>query len=87
MNVQTSTALKNDYQGVSALAHRSGEPVFITENGVTDLVILSKEAYEEREKMFSLRESIFEGEASRIAGEATYSVDEIRMMLDKKYNG
>jgi len=33
---------------IAALCHQTGEPVFITKNGYSDLVIMSVEAYERR---------------------------------------
>ena len=50
MNLKPSTALRNEYQQVATLAKASGEPIIITNKGEADLVLLSVEAYEEREK-------------------------------------
>ena len=49
MQIKASTALRNEYPKISELAHASGEPVFITNKGEADLVVLSIEAFEERE--------------------------------------
>lgn len=85
MNLKPSTALRNDYQKIATLAKASGEPVFITNKGEADLVVLSMEAYEEREKMLDHRASILEAEFSRLAGAPTYTVDEVRARLEEKY--
>ena len=85
MNLKPSTALRNEYQQVATLAKASGEPVIITNKGEADLVLLSVEAYEEREKMLDHRASILEAEFSRLAGAATYSVEEVRSRLKEKY--
>ena len=50
MNLKPSTALRNEYQQAATLAKSSGEPIIITNKGEADLVLLSVEAYEEREK-------------------------------------
>ena len=55
MNLKPSTALRNEYQQVATLAKASGEPIIITNKGEADLVLLSVEAYEEREKMLESR--------------------------------
>lgn len=87
MNLKPSTALRNDYPQISALAKATGEPIYITNKGEADLVILSMEAFEEREKMLEHRASILEAEFSRLAGAPTFSVDEVRARLEGKYTG
>lgn len=46
---------------------------------------MSVDAFEEREQMLKHRAAILEAEFSRINGDPTYSVDEIRQMLKEKY--
>lgn len=86
MNLKPSTALRNDYQQIATLAKASGEPIIITNKGEADLVILSVEAYEEREKMLEHRASILEAEFSRLAGAPSLSIDEVRARLEEKYS-
>ena len=85
MNLKSSTTLRNDYQQVAALARASGEPVVITERGEADLVLLSIEAYEEREKMLAHRAGILEAEEERLSGAPTLSIEEVRTRLAEKY--
>ena len=40
-NLKPSTALRNDYQQIAALAKATGEPIYITNKGEADLVVLS----------------------------------------------
>lgn len=86
MQLKPSTTLRNDYQQISTLAKASGEPIFITNKGEADLVVLSMEAYEEREKMLAHRASILEAEFSRLSGAPTYSVEEVRARLKEKFD-
>ena len=85
MNLKPSTALRNDYQQIATLAKASGEPIIITNKGEADLIVMSVEAYEEREKMLAHRASILEAEFSRLSGAPTLSVDEVRNRLAEKY--
>lgn len=85
MNLKPSTALRNDYQNISALAKATGEPIIITNKGEADLVVQSVEAYEERTKMLNHRASILEAELSRLSGAETFTTDEIRDRLKEKY--
>lgn len=85
MNLKPSTALRNEYQQIAALAKASGEPIIITNKGEADLIVLSVEAYEERERMLEHRASVLEAEFSRLSGAPTLSVDEVRSRLAEKY--
>lgn len=86
MQIKPSTALRNDYGVISSLAHQSGEPIYITKNGEGDIVVMSVEAFESREKQLSHRSKVLEAELSRLTGEPTYSVAEIRAQLKERYD-
>ena len=38
--------LRNNYNEISKICHETKEPIYITKNGSSDLVILSNEVYE-----------------------------------------
>ena len=44
--IRPSSDLRNKYNEISGFCHAYDEPVYITKNGVGDLVVLSNEAYE-----------------------------------------
>lgn len=87
MIIKPSTALRNDYQSLSAMVKETAEPIYITKNGEGDMVILSIEAYERREEMLKLRERLLYSEAERISGARTYSEEEVLQMLKGRVMG
>lgn len=86
MQIKSSTSLRNEYGTISSLAHLTEEPIYITKNGEGDIVVMSVEAFEAREKMLSHRAKVLEAEFSRLNGEPTYSVEDVRNRLKEKYN-
>ena len=86
MKIKSSTVLRNGYNTISTLAHENQEPIYITKNGEGDVVLMSVDAFENREQVLKHRAAILEAEFSRLNGEPTYSVDEIRKMLKEKYH-
>lgn len=86
MIIKASTALRNDYAGISNLAKETNEPIYITKNGDGDLVVMNMEAFEKREQMLELRERVLKAEQERIEGQPTMSVAEARRRLRERAN-
>ncbi len=86
VHIKSSTALRNDYGTISNLAHKTAEPIYITKNGEGDIVVMSIDAFEQREKMLEQRAKVLEAEFSRLSGEPTYTVEEVRNRLKEKYS-
>ena len=86
MIIKASTALRNDYAGISNLAKETNEPIYIAKNGDGDLVVMNIEAFEKREQMLELREKVLKAEQERIEGQPTMSVAEARRRLRERAN-
>ena len=85
MIIKPSTLLRNDYCKVSNMVRESAEPVYITRNGEGDTVIMSIEAFEEREQKLRHRAEILEAELNSLKGAKSYTKEEVRMHLNEKY--
>lgn len=85
MQIRPSSALRNEYTEISALAKVSGEPIFITNKGEDDGVFMSMAAYEEREKMFRHRDMIYAAEMSRMSGEPVYTPEEVDKKIEELF--
>lgn len=86
MIIKASAALRNDYTSISNMAKETKEPIYITKNGEGDLVLMSIDAFEKREKRLQLRAKILQAEQERIEGAETLSVSQARKRLRERVN-
>ncbi|MCL1808248.1 MAG: type II toxin-antitoxin system Phd/YefM family antitoxin [Clostridiales bacterium] len=81
LNIRPSAAIRKNYNEISELCKRTGEPVYLTKNGNGDLVVIDIEAFSKRESMLRLRESLLRAEEGRALGKQGYSIDEVTQMM------
>ncbi|KKM11606.1 prevent-host-death protein [Clostridiales bacterium PH28_bin88] len=62
-NIRPISDLRNKANEISEFCHREREPVFITRNGVGDMVVMSIEAYERQQALIELYGKLLEAEA------------------------
>ena len=72
---------------ISELAHKKQEPIFITKNGYSDLVVMSAELYERFAQINKIDKAIFEAEAEVNDGAEPIALDSAMERLNKKYHG
>ena len=70
---------------ISEVAHSTQEPVFVTKNGYSDLVIMSAERYEKMAQNSRIDQAIFEAESEVERGAKPISLESARKQLDAKY--
>ena len=73
--------LRNKTQEISDLCHKSDEPVFITKNGVGDMVVMSLAAWEREQARIELYRLLEEAEADR--GASGTSLKALRKRLKR----
>lgn len=74
-------SIRQNYNEISELCKKSGEPVYLTKNGEGDLVVMDIASFERREKMLKLREELLAVEEDRLHGEKGYSVSDVSEMM------
>ena len=67
-NIRPISDLRNNSNEISEFCRTSREPVFITKNGVGDMVVMSIEMYERQQAQFDLYGKLAEAEAEITAG-------------------
>lgn len=76
-NIRPISDLRNNANEISEFCRREREPVFITKNGVGDMVVMSIETYERQQALIELYGKLAEAEveiANGAAGEDFYEV-------------
>ena len=72
---------------ISEIAHKMQEPIFITKNGYSDLVVMSAELYERFAQINRIDQAIYEAEAEVAEGAAPVSLNDSKSRLDERYYG
>ena len=61
-NIRPISDLRNNANNISEFCHKTREPIFITKNGVGDMVVMSVETYERQQALISLYAKLAEAE-------------------------
>ena len=72
---------------ISEMAHKMQEPIFITKNGYSDLVVMSSELYDKFARNNRIDQAIYESEKELEEGGGSIDLDDAFEMLDRKYYG
>jgi len=83
VDIKPSAAIRKNYNKISEICKRSGEPVYLTKNGKGDLVVMDIEAFARREIMLRLRENLVAVEEERLSGKKGFYVDDVAAMMKK----
>ncbi len=68
-NIRPITDLRNSSNEISEFCRRTREPVFITKNGIGDMVVMSLEVYERQQAQLELYAKLAEAEAEIANGD------------------
>ena len=70
---------------ISNIAHREQEPIFITKNGYSDLVVMSSELYDKLMRINRIDQAIYESEQEILNGVEAIDAEVVFTDLEKKY--
>lgn len=83
-NIRPSSDLRNHYNEISEFCNKYNEPVYITKNGRSDLVVISNAEYERLSGQSKLREMLDKGLDDYVKGRYV-PFEEACERLEKKY--
>lgn len=72
---------------ISEIAHKAQEPIFITKNGYSDLVVMSSELYDKFARINRIDQAIYESEQELLNGAKAIDADVVFADLEKKHFG
>lgn len=70
---------------ISNIAHKVQEPIFITKNGYSDLVVMSSELYDKFARINRIDQSIYESQQEISNGAEAIDAEVVFTELEKKY--
>ena len=76
-----------DTTEISNLAHKVQEPIFITKNGYSDLVVMSSELYDKFARINRIDQAIYESEQETANGPQAVDAETVFEELEKRYFG
>ena len=82
--IKPASALRNDYVAISRLAREFKQPVFLTKNGTGDMVIMSLEAYEDKQFETEIYYKLREAEKEAKSTTKRFSHEEVLSSLRRK---
>ena len=86
-NIRPISDLRNNSNDISEFCRVAREPVFITKNGVGDMVVLSIEMYERLQVQLELYAKLAEAEAEIAKGEQGDDIFEFVRKLKAEIHG
>lgn len=86
-NIRPISDLRNNANDISEFCHNEREPVFITKNGVGDLVVMSVETYERQQALLNLYAKLSEAETDIADGDKGEDFFEVAKKLRNSING
>lgn len=72
---------------ISEMAHHNEEPIFVTKNGYSDLVVMSSELYDKFAYNNQIDQAIAESEKEYAASGMSFDAKEAFAALEKKHFG
>ena len=69
---------------ISEIAHKKQEPIFVTKNGYSDLVVMSAELYERFAQINRIDQAIYDAEKEVAEGAELIPAEVAMARLDKK---
>ena len=89
LTAKPSSLIRSDYNRFSTMCHEMGEPVLVTRNGESDLVVMSHETYNSFIDRLYLTAELLEADRELFSGAPTIPAKDVfsglRKMIHEQY--
>ena len=85
--IKSISSLRNHAREISSLCHKEDQPVFLTTNGESDLVVMSMDHYEKLKAELDLFEKLAVAQAQSAAGEKGITHSQMMQALKQRVHG
>ncbi len=82
MQIKSPASIRQNYNEIADLCRSTGEPVYLTKNGESDLVVIDIDTFVRREKLLKLRKELLAVEEERQADRTETTPDELDSYLE-----
>ena len=82
MLIRSATELRNDYDGMVRLSKENQEPIFLTRNGDSEMVLLPIELWEKREAELDMLSMLLKREQNRKTGTVSFSMEKLKAVTE-----
>ena len=82
--IKPSAVIRQNYNEISDLCKKTGEPVYLTKNGEGDLVVMDIASFDQRMKRLDLREQLLDVAEQRKNGAVGIPAKEVSEKLRKR---
>ena len=72
MVIKPSSAIRNNYRQVADYCIQTGQPIFLTNNGEGELVVMSIQAWQKEQQRAQVEEALLRIEAEEASGISEY---------------
>lgn len=83
MNIIPSAEIRQNYGDVAKMCKDTHEPVYLTNRGKGELVVMDINAFNRREESIKLRERLLAVEEARLAGDKGLTPDEFEKRIEE----
>lgn len=83
LTAKPSSLIRSDYNAFSTMCHKAKEPILITRNGESDLVVMSHETYNDMIDRLRLTAELMEADRELRSGAPTIPASEVFTGLRK----
>ena len=84
--IKPISELRNNFNGISEICHKNGEPIYLTKNGKGDLVVMSLALFEKYMSLLDLYQKLSVAEQQAADNVECMTHEEVFAKLREKHN-